>query len=135
MQDSNTTFSSQSTQRREGGKAALPPAGSALPRKGASPAAKAQPQGWIKRIIAFVARLWTGKPKVQAYAADANAASRAATSIAAQLSPPMAFKGDTTSTLATPISTYAGGKPVNLAIRKRAEQQFDNMDLSNTTMN
>jgi hypothetical protein len=98
-------------------------------------AAFAQPapakQGWVKRALHFIGRL-LGRGNSES--ALRTAAQRAAAARAAHMPESVAFKGATASTLVTPMGAYAG-KPVEHAMRKRAEQQFKTMDISQTTMN
>jgi len=85
--------------------------------------------GLVQRVIQFFARLFGSRRTTELTAADRAKAAREA-----QLPPPLAFKGDTTNTLATPMGAYAG-KPVEQVLRKRAEQQFKNMDITRATIN
>jgi hypothetical protein len=134
MHDTDTALSSKQPSRNEKAASALSHPAGAQARKASAPSA-VRPQGLIQRLMGFFARIFAGnKRNSRAYTLDPAAAERVTASLAAQMSPPMAFKGDTTSTLATPMGAYAG-KPVSHAIRKRAEQQFNNMDISNSTMN
>jgi hypothetical protein len=88
----------------------------------------------LRRLLECLARLFKGKKRKETkYVPDQAASERAAAAQAAQLPPPMAFKGDTANTLATPIGAYAG-KPVEQALRKRAEQQFKSMDITQSTV-
>jgi len=110
-------------------------------RKKVYPAALQQPAvkrtGFMGRVIQCVARLFRRRSSVAATAvsvAELSPEERTAATRAAQLPPAMTFKGDTASTLAAPIGSYAG-KPVMQAMRRRAEQQFKTMDTSQMTMN
>lgn len=103
------------------------------PRREAVQAHEAKAGGLFKRLLTFLAGFLRRKKQAGVYVPDAEAAERMATARAAQMPPPMAFKGDTANTLATPMSAYAG-KPVEQALRKRAEQQFKNFDITQTTM-
>jgi hypothetical protein len=139
MHESDTTATSpaQGTLKEEA-LATIPQVEKKQARSASATASKAKPLGLMARCWRFAKGLFTVKPKAQPIpvvaAPDLTVADRAAVARSAQMPPPVAFKGDTASTLVTPMGAYAG-KPVDLAIRKRAEQQFKNMDLSQTTMN
>jgi hypothetical protein len=108
--------------------------------KGAATASAAQSDikkaGLVRRLLMFVAGLLGFKPRAKKESAPEFITAtddRAAVARAAQLPPPMAFKGDTANTLAIPMGAYAG-KPVEQAMHKRAEQQFKTMDITRSTM-
>jgi hypothetical protein len=112
---------------------AIPQTGSRTARSASAGPQAARRVGLLQRVLTFFLRLF--KPQRAAHMpAPLTAAERAAAARAAQMSPPVAFKGDTANTLVTPMGAYAG-KPVDQAMRKRAEQQFKNMDVTRTTMN
>ena len=119
---------------REDAVTSLPhPAGREAP-KASSAQNEIKAPGLVQRLMAFIVRLFKARRRKQIeFVPDASVSERAATAQAAQLPPPMAFKGDTANTLATPIGAYAG-KPVEHAMRKRAEQQFKNLDITQTTI-
>ena len=93
-----------------------------------------KPRGLFARMFGWLGGLFvTKKEAVAVRAVDPVAAERAATSRAAHMPEPVAFRSENASTLATPVSVYAG-KPVEQAIRKRAEQQFKAMDITQSTV-
>ncbi len=135
MQDTASSNQPRSSAREETAAALSRLSGMHAP-KVATAAPPVKRRSWLMRLLGFLARPFTGwrKKKIVDIAASQHIAERAATAIASGAEPPMVFRGDTASTLATPMGTYAG-KPAYQAIRKRAEQQFKNMDITTSTMN
>ncbi len=142
MHDTDTASSSlQHTPLKEGAQAAMPHASKQPKPHLASPAENAKPRGLLARVMHFFARLFSSKRNLhhkdvaEIILPDLTANNdRAAAARAAQMEPPVVFIGNSASTLVTPMGAYAG-KPVEQAMRKRAEQQFRNMDVTQTTMN
>lgn len=140
MQDTNASSQVTRSGRTEDALSVVTHAPKRQIKAAAETASSAKPRSWFVRLVQCIARLFGRKqPKpveteTVIRIADTTVADRAAAARAAQMSPPMAFVGDTASTLATPMGAYAG-KPVDQANRKRAEQQFRNMDVSQATMN
>lgn len=113
----------------------LSPSTDKAAQKTASAQSMHKPAGIVQRVLHFFVKLFSRKEAVRARKLVAlSLAERAAAARAAQMSPPVAFIGDTTNTLITPMGAYAG-KPVDQAIRRRAEQQFKNMDITQATIN
>jgi hypothetical protein len=139
MHESDTAASSavQATLNEEAF-AAVPPAARKREHAASPSTPNAKPVTLWARLRGFLRRLFAGSRSPQQahpiHIPELTAADRAAAARAAQMPPPVAFKGDTASTLVTPMGAYAG-KPVDLAIRKRAEQQFRTMDVTQSTMN
>jgi hypothetical protein len=121
---------------REEAVTAAPPLSDVYAHAASSAKPEARPRGYLQKLAGFFARLFAGKRNKDHKSMPVIAVEddRARAALAAQMQPPMAFRGDTASTLATPMGAYAG-KPVEQAIRKRAEQQFKNMDITSATMN
>jgi hypothetical protein len=120
---------------REQGVAPLPHVVTEVATAVAPVAGVAKRAGLMQCVWQFFARLLNRRQHVRKENTSdlIIAADRAAAALAAQMPPPIAFKGETASTLAIPTSTYAG-KPVEQALRKRAEQQFKNLDITRTTI-
>jgi hypothetical protein len=89
-----------------------------------------QPKGLLQRIVAFLQRLFSPVPPLPPV--KAHGVAEAVQPSTATL--PIAFKGGTAITLATPMGAYAG-KPAQQRMRKLAEQQFHHMDVTQVTMN
>lgn len=97
------------------------------------PDKKGKKIGWIKRIILFFSYLFKGRPLNSKLAVDSGF-HHTETAHTIKTVPPLVFKGDTTQILVTPMGAYAG-KPARLVMRRHAEQQFQDLDISRTTMN
>lgn len=136
MQDTDSTISSPGqTALKEESFAAAPPVAKKRARAAFPAPGEAKPQGLMASLWGLVKRLFARKPVAyQNYTPELTDNDRAAAARAAQMPPPVVFKGDTASTLVTPMGTYAG-KPLDLVMRKRAEQQFKTMDVTQVTMN